>query len=252
MSEFTPSCPADIPRLRQLWRDAFGDPEDFLDLFFSTAYAPERSLVLRLEGTVCGMCYWLEGNLGRQRFAYVYAVAIDPRLQGQGWGKKLMRTLHDRLMRLGYDAALLIPGSEELVQYYLQFGYRFASHHRRWLSTTGAPVAMEELTATEYADARQAYLPENGVVQLGENLPFLAGSARFYRGENFLAAVALRQSYCLELLGDPAQARGITAALGLERCVFRAPGGEHPYAMGKALSGKPLPRSIYFAFGFDL
>ena len=31
-----------IPGLRNLWKKAFGDTDEFLDLFFSTAYAPGR------------------------------------------------------------------------------------------------------------------------------------------------------------------------------------------------------------------
>ena len=31
-----------IPGLRELWKKAFGDTDEFLDLFFSTAYSPDR------------------------------------------------------------------------------------------------------------------------------------------------------------------------------------------------------------------
>lgn len=252
MSEFGCSRREDVPRLRQLWKEAFGDPEEFLELFFSTAYAPERSLVLRQRGQITGMCYWLDCFWEGRKLAYVYAVAIDPALQGQGWGSKLMRQLHTQLLHQGYDGVLLVPGSDALVQYYLRFGYRFAAHHEKWLAYAGAPVALAEITAGAYAAARRSLLPDNGVVQEGENLPFLAGSVRFYRGEDWIAAVSVREKYCLELLGERSRAKGITAALGLDKCVFRAPGGEHPYAMGKALGARPLPQSLYFGFGFDL
>ena len=39
-----------IPQLRQLWKEAFGDTDDFLDVFFSVAFAPERSRCVILDG----------------------------------------------------------------------------------------------------------------------------------------------------------------------------------------------------------
>ena len=61
---------------------------------------------------------------------------------------------------------------------------------------------------------------------------------------------ALTNIFHLELLGDRSAAPGIAAALGLESCRFRVPGPQTPYAMGKNLSGPPLPQEVYFGFSF--
>lgn len=64
-----------LPQLKKLWREAFGEEEDFMEAFFSAAYAPQRCRVVTEGNTVAAMVHWLDGEyLGRQ-YAYLYAVA---------------------------------------------------------------------------------------------------------------------------------------------------------------------------------
>ena len=42
----------DIPALKALWQEAFGDEEAFLDCFFSTAFSPKRCRCVTLSGPV--------------------------------------------------------------------------------------------------------------------------------------------------------------------------------------------------------
>lgn len=250
MNKFRPSCPRDLPALRQLWQEAFSDSEDYLDLFFRTAYAPERSHVMEGAQGILGAAYWLDCSLGNHRFAYIYAVAIRRDFQNQGLGTALMEELHRCLTRQGYGAVLLVPGDEGLRGYYRRLGYETLSWQERFTAAAGKPVPMTRLSAAEYAQARREYLAKNGVVQEGENLALLEEMAEFFQGDGFLAAVAPGEGECLELLGDKFFAPGITAAVGLERCKFRASGVSHPYAMARSL-GPELPKELYFGFGFD-
>lgn len=48
----------DLPALRELWKEAFGDGDSFLDQFFSVAFAPERSRVAVVDGAVGAALYW--------------------------------------------------------------------------------------------------------------------------------------------------------------------------------------------------
>ena len=41
--------PAEIPALRQLWVDCFGDTEDYVNLYCAHSFQPERVFVLRRE-----------------------------------------------------------------------------------------------------------------------------------------------------------------------------------------------------------
>lgn len=249
MNEFRLSRRSDIPRLRRLWKDAFGDKDSYLDIFFAAAYAPERCMVLTREQEILGGAYWLDCELDGKKLAYLYAVAIDPGAQNRGLGTRLMERLHGHLTREGYAAALLVPGSDGLREYYRRFGYRTASHHREFIAQAGTPVPMTKIDAQRYGQLRRRYLPKNGVVQEAENLALLNALADFYEGPGFVAALSRRS--CLELLGNANQAPGITAALNLPQCPFRTPGSTQPYAMAKPLTGAALPEELYFGFGFD-
>lgn len=229
MIEFRPSRPEEIPKLRQLWKDCFGDSDGFLDLFYALAYAPERSIVITQKEAILGAAYWFDCSLDALQLAYVYAVAISPQAQGLGLGSALMEQLHSLLSCRGYDAAILVPGEETLRRFYSRLGYRTCSYRQ---SEVLLPP-LEQITPSEYARLRREYLPENGVVQEKKNLAFLSALADFYRGETSIAALSREDGSCLELLGAPKV------------------GSPIPYAMGKALSGQKLPEEIYFAFGFQ-
>ena len=229
MSDFRPSRREDLPRLRQLWKDCFGDTDAFLDRFFSTAYAPERSAVLTEDARLAGGAYWFDCFLADKKLAYVYAVAIDPNRQGMGLGTTLMEAIHCRLRTAGYAGVLLVPGSEGLRRYYERFGYRTCSFRPTEVSLP----ALTPITAEEYAALRRSLLPSNGVVQEAENVAFLSALADFYRGGDSIAALSREDGSCLELLPP-------------------APAGETvPYAMGLSLTDSPLPETLHFAFGFD-
>lgn len=228
MIEFRTSRRSDLSELRRLWKEAFGDEDEYLDIFFRTAYSPERSRVLFLNGEVIGSAYWLDCFLREKKLAYIYAVAIDSHYQGQGMGSALMENIHRHLTASGYAGALLVPGDEGLRRYYSRFGYRTASFRREC-----SPKPGKQISAQRYALLRRNCLPENGVIQEGENLALLDELALFFEGEGYICAVSRQEIQCLELL-DGAD-----------------PGGETPYAMAKSLSAAFLPDNIYFGFGFD-
>lgn len=246
-----PPAQEEIPKLRQLWKDAFGDEDAFLDIFFRTAFSPARCRCLLRNRELLGAAYWLDCKLDNRSLAYVYAVAIVPGAQGQGLGTILMDSLHSVLAREGYDGVLLVPGDEGLRQYYRRFGYRTVSYHREFTADATAPICLTEIDARRYGTLRRQFLPKNGIVQEGESLALLAQLARFYEGNTFIAALSPDEGVCLELLGSDWEAGGIAAALGFAACKVRTAGQDRPYAMGKSLTDVPFPDKIYFGFGFD-
>ena len=48
--EYRSAREGDVPALRELWKEAFGDGDRFLDQFFEGPFAPERSRVAVVEG----------------------------------------------------------------------------------------------------------------------------------------------------------------------------------------------------------
>ncbi len=238
----------EIAGLRQLWKLAFGDTDDFLDSFFSTAFSADRYLSIRLEDQVAAALYWFDCGYDGRRAAYVYAVATHPDFRGRGLCRQLMGKAHDLLKEQGYDAVLLVPQDEGLRKMYAAMGYRDATSVSEFSCEAGKPIALSEVEVQQYEVLRRKFLPKDGVIQEGENLRFLSTYAKFYAGEDFLAAVSGNQ--IVELLGSRDAAPGILGALGFASGNVRIPGEDVPYAMILPMK-ENVPMPSYFGFAFD-
>lgn len=235
-----------IPQLRALWKEAFGDSDSFLDTFFGSAFAPERCLCVTVDGEIAAAAYWFSCG----QYAYIYAVATAKRHRGQGYCHALMAKIHALLQSQGYNGCIVVPGEESLRRFYAEMGYENFGGMEESSCIAGAPLPLRKIETEEFAALRRQYLPDGGVVQEGENLAFLSRWAEFYAGADFLLA-ATREGETLrglELLGNRAAAPGILSALEAKNGTFRTP-GVAPFAMYKSLVAKNPP--AYFGFAFD-
>jgi GNAT superfamily N-acetyltransferase len=235
---------AQIPSLRALWKESFGDAETFLDCFFSTAFAPDRCRCVTASDRVAAALYWFDCRLKDRPIAYLYAVATAKAFRNQGLCRKLMEDTRQLLARLGYAGILLVPGEKWLFAMYESMDYQTCCHVKEFTCRSSeTPVALRSVTPEEYAALRRTLLPSGGVVQENENLQFLGSISRLYAGDGFLYAEDA------ELLGNADAAPGILAALGKEKGSFRCPGEEHPFAMYLPLAQGDFPQ--YFGLAFD-
>ena len=220
-------------QLKKLWQLSFGDSIEFIGLFFQTAYSPERCLYLTEDGQVTAALYWLDCTYRGQRQAYIYAVATHPDHRGKGLCGQLMAQTHVHLKEQGYHAALLRPADNGQRRMYRKMGYRDATCVAEFDAVAGTPVPLRKIDAGEYARLRRVWLPENGVVQEGASLTYLAAYTDLYAGEDFLLAGAFYDGEFTgtELLGNRNAAPGILAALGFQHGHFRCPGKEIPFGM---------------------
>ena len=241
----TPEAPDE---LRSLWKAAFGDSDAFLDGFFETAFAFDRCRCISMDGQIAAALYWMDCRCRDLPYAYIYAVATQPALQGQGLCRALMADTHGHLRSLGYAGCILVPGSRSLFAMYEKMGYRCFSGMDRLQAVAGKPATIREITAEEYGTLRKEYLPEDGVVQ--EGLDFLATYAKMYAGDDFICAVDPKSEplSCIEFLGNAGAAAGILGALGKKSGSFRIPGNE-PFAMYYPLADIREPG--YFGLAFD-
>lgn len=250
MTEFRYTTMKDRPDLTRLWQEAFGDEIAYIDAFFETAWAPERSRVAVVDGEIAGMHFWFDCELDGQKLAYLYAVATDRRFRGRGVATKLMEDGERLLKERGYAGAVLSPGNESLFRFYADRGYETVGCRSEERIMAGSPISIREVDEEEYALIRRALLPENGVRQEGENLRFLQRFSRFYAGEGFCAAVYRSEAFLPEYLGDRERIPGLLGALGLGEASVRMPGADTPCVMGKWFSDADKIR-IYLGFVFD-
>ena len=281
--------PKHVTELRNLWKEAFGDSDEFLDLFFSTAFAPERCLCILSENKIAAALYWFECEYEKHPLAYIYAVATAKVYRGQGFCQQLLKATHSLLKQQGYIGALLVPGSEALFDFYKKAGYQTTCCHHTYrfdLSTSkkensatpqtasmvslkaASNASIKELSALEYASLRKNFLPAKSILQEKENISFLQTQLKFYTGENFLAAVYILEEtvHCPEFLytnvfstkniqpDNPhvqIQMEQLLSYLNCTNGVFCLPGGTSPFAMYYPLNDSIQKAPQYFAFAYN-
>ena len=131
-----PSAKEDIPQLKALWKQAFGDEDSFIDAFFEDLYRPERCVLIEDEGRVLSMAYLLpctlvwkgegggsEGLLESADCAYLYGMCTDEAYRGRGLGLMLLSFAKGYMGAMGCEAIALLPADEGLFGFYRKAGY---------------------------------------------------------------------------------------------------------------------------------
>lgn len=239
--------------LRKLWQEAFGDPDDFTDLFFAKGFSPERYHCIQENGDPVSALYWFDCQLNRQKLAYIYGVATLKSHQDKGLAGRLLQETHDILKSRGYVGAVLVPHGKSLFDFYRKFGYKTATTVTEFSCKAGdTPVAIRKISPEEYARLRSDFLPEGGVESGAEALAFLAGYCDFYAGEDFLLVCSISPEglQTQELLGNAQAAPGILRALNCAKGCFRTPGADRDFAMWLPLQ-EDCPKPGYFGLALD-
>lgn len=241
-----------IPKLKKLWQEAFGDDDAFLEQFYAIAFAPDRCRCVSIEGEPVAALYWFDCQLNGKPIAYLYAVATRAAHRGKGLCRALMENAHSHLAYLGYAGAVLVPGAESLFRMYEALGYRTCCKISEFsCAAAEQATSLRAIDVEEFRSLRRQYLPAGSVLQEGANLEFLQTMAKFYAGDDFLLTVADGDGafFAPELLGNVHAAPSVLTAFGKKEGIFRTPAGEKPFAMYHPLNGQDAPR--YFGFAFD-
>lgn len=251
--QFCSANHSDIPVLRSLWKEAFGDTDAFLDNFFSTAFDTNRCRIAKVEDKLAAVLYWFDCTIEGQKCAYIYAVATAKDYRGNGACHVLLSDTHKYLKENGYYSAILVPGSEKLIHLYEGGEYEACTRLTEIkCSAENMEVSVHEITKDDFSVLRLDFLPKNSVIQENENLEFLATQAKFYKSEDFLLVASIQNEnlFGIELLGNTEVAPGILYALECKDGTFRTPGKDVPFAMFHPLREDAIEPE-YLGFAFD-
>lgn len=241
-----------IPDLRSLWAEAFGDSEDFLDRFFSVAFAPERCRILIDNNKLASALYWFDCELDGRKIAYLYAIATAKSAQGKGYCSALMSDTHSHLIQCGYSAAMLCPASGTLFEFYRRLGYQNATNISEFTYTSSnETLQMIQISISEYLLLRREYLPSGGVIQEKECAEFLQTFSKFYKADDFIICAREENGsfFATEILGNTKNAPKILATLGYKQGVFRGVGNQKPFSMINNFS--EMPSVSYLGIALD-
>ena len=263
MAELRASEWTDIPRLKELWRLAFGDEDTYIDHFFTGYYAPERMLVLEEEGTVQAMTAWFDMPLvfadgTTWSCAYLYAVATHPDRRGRGLAARLLAFADRWLKERGFACVSTVPAREDLHAFFGCNGFEecFALQQEEYRPQPRILIApLERVDAQQYHILRErqlagmdhvAYSPQALEYQAG--VCALSGGGLYRVGERGCACVELagEEAFVKELLTSAQEREGALTAIAkahpAKRYWVRGPyaqGERWDFAMLKWLTQQP-------------
>lgn len=249
------NCPSQqqVPLLWELWKEAFGDEDEYLEIFYSKAFAPERSIcAISDDGRAVAALYWFDCTLRGEKIAYIFGVAVSESCRGQGYCRRMMEAACQHLAADGYHGAVLVPARAGLYPMYEKLGFsKCGGVTEKEFLSAAQPETIRLIDEREYTRLRRKYLPADSVVQEGENIAFLAARAHLYAGQDFVFAfVPGMGEFVVEFLGNLQKAGGIVRALGREKLLFRTYGKEKPFAVYRPFDKGLLPPE-YFGLPFD-
>ena len=167
-----PSRKGDENALKALWREVFGDTDEYIDAFFQNVYQPSMASVIEEDGTVVAAAYAVPFGAVR----YIFAVATRPEYRGRGYGRAVV------FAAAGGEPAYLCPASATLRCWYaLTMRARTVSYR----SSVPLPAVRRKITAEEFRARREhgdIYAVDGG--RVCEALPARAGDEPFLMGLN--------------------------------------------------------------------
>ena len=181
--------PDDIPALKALWKQAFGDTDAEIDSFFKTVYPEATGFCAEEDGAVIAMLFALPVTLAHgeetQKAAYLYAVATDEAFRGRGVCRSLMEFAEKTLRKRYVSCLLLVPETEKLAAYYETMGYvRQDSCTMQTLRIDAPQGAAAVVTPQEYAGLRETLLFDVPHTRYSKaQLDYAAEDLDFYRLE---------------------------------------------------------------------
>lgn len=116
-------------RMREIWRETFGDTEEYVDLLFNAYFNPRYCSWKIENGDVASMLFGIpyefrSEQLGSFKALYLCGLATLPQYRKRGLMGELMREIEQRGAADGFDATFLIPADSKLRRYYRGKGYQ--------------------------------------------------------------------------------------------------------------------------------
>ena len=109
---------------RRLWKEVFGDSDEFIASFINLFYNEENMLCIEQDGKMLSMLHIIPFELNGSKVAYIYAVATDADARGKGYAGKLIRQAIEKAQSEGHKAIFTLPADDMLRDFYSKFGFK--------------------------------------------------------------------------------------------------------------------------------
>ncbi len=126
MYKIAEAVPEHIPELKKIWKECFGDSDEYIDFFFKNKFFHTGCVALTENSIPVGCAYLLpvrsEEYGNTKQGYYVYAVGILKEHRGKGLFKKMHECIYE-YVRSNNMFLILCPANEKLCNYYKRLGY---------------------------------------------------------------------------------------------------------------------------------
>ncbi len=123
-----------IQGMTALWRDVFGDSDEYIDLVLRSWYTPAISMLWADDKGPAAMLLGhkfnivvpkcrVADNAAMLRGIYLSGLATREDMRGCGIMTQMIREIYSRAVRHKYDLLFLIPASESLRKWYERFSF---------------------------------------------------------------------------------------------------------------------------------
>jgi len=110
-----------------MWKECFGDSDEFIDLYFSEKYIHKNTLVYFHRGTAVASLQMLPYTItfyGQPvPFYYLSGLCTLPQYRRMGFMARLIDRSHEVMKERGIPLSVLIPAGDGLYRFYEKFGY---------------------------------------------------------------------------------------------------------------------------------
>lgn len=153
---------SDIGALKHIWKESFGDSDDYIDFFFQHCFVPKNAVVACVENKPAGVIHLLPAKLGTQNFLYGYAIGVLPEFRGNDICQ-IMHTFVADYAKKVQAVYGLHPANEKLSSYYRRIGLSDMYTLRRFDASylkEDETFTLQDIDAKEYYRMRQqAFAP---------------------------------------------------------------------------------------------
>ncbi|MBE6915944.1 MAG: GNAT family N-acetyltransferase [Ruminococcaceae bacterium] len=119
----------DLPQVKELWNECFGEDE-FAEWFFARLYCEEFLRVYEVDGEIVSMAFCFPKTLivqGKEyRAWYLYGIGTKTESRGHGFAKRLISACVSEAKGRGMELCFLIPAEQSLFSYYRTCGFDLA------------------------------------------------------------------------------------------------------------------------------
>ncbi len=116
----------DVPVLKEMWQEIFGDTKQYTELYFSYKFKEGNTYVIRVEEEIASTLYVeytdlsIEGKICKG--AYFCGISTKEKYRGRGFAGKLIEYAKQNIKNV--DIIYLIPANKSLFEFYKGFGFK--------------------------------------------------------------------------------------------------------------------------------